>query len=583
MQDVPLVVGRIWQHAVEVHPDAEVLTATEHGMRSATFTEVGARAGKLANALDGLGVRADDRVATLLWNTQEHVEAYLAVPAMGAVLHTINVRLSQEQITFIVEHAQDRVLLVADNLVAALAPALAHTPTVEHVVIVGSDAAAASLLRGLDVDVHRYEELLADSSSQFDCPDLDEREAAAICYTSGTTGNPKGVVYSHRSVYLHSMACAMGDSFNIATGDRVLAVVPMFHATAWGLPYTSLLVGATLVLPDHFMSARQLVRLIERARPTMAAGVPTIWNDILGVVQRDGGDLSSLRRIFAGGSAVATSLQQAMQQTCGVTMLQAWGMTETSPTAVVGLPTLPQDHPDHWTQRAKQGRLMSSVQARLVAEDGRVLPHDGTSIGEIEVKGPYVTAGYYRMGTPDSFDDGWLRTGDLGTIDRLGFLSICDRAKDMIKSGGEWISSVDLETTLVEHPGVREAAVIGVPDPRWEERPLAVVALNDANTVTSAELRALLSAKFAKWQIPEKWAFVDHVPRTSVGKYDKKAIRLLYAEGRLGDTDNDDTSNSAGPTADHTPHDQRDREVPEVPGVQAIAAWAQESSPAQQL
>lgn len=535
MQDVALSVGRLLRHAVTVHPTAEVVTAMASGLRSATFAEVGQRAARLANALRELGVSGNDRVATFLWNTAEHVEAYLAVPTMGAVLHTVNIRLSEEQTAFVINHAEDKVMIVADSLVPTIAPVLPVLTTLRHLVVVGDSAgeAIAALGNNRRVEVHLYEELLAAASSDFDGPEVDEHEAAAICYTSGTTGDPKGVVYSHRSIYLHSMACAMGDGFNITTADRVLAVVPMFHANAWGLPYTSMMVGASLVLPDRYMSADHLVNLIERAKPTIAAGVPTIWNDVLHRVVSEGADLSSLRLIIAGGSAVAASLQRSMQETCNVRMLQAWGMTETSPTALVSWPTLPEDHPDHWTQRAKQGRLMSSVEARVVDENGEVLPRDGNSIGEIEVRGPYVTAGYYRVDATDRVHDGWLRTGDLGTIDALGYVQIRDRAKDMIKSGGEWISSVDLETALIGHAGVREAAVIGVPDPRWEERPLAVVALNDGAEVSAVDLRAYLSGTFARWQVPRQWAFVAQVPRTSVGKYDKKRIRQLHAEGAL--------------------------------------------------
>jgi fatty-acyl-CoA synthase len=534
MQDVPLSVGRVLRHAMAVHPRAEVVTATADGIRSATFAAVGERSARLAHALRALGVEGDDRVATFMWNTQEHVEAYLAVPSMGAVLHTVNIRLSEEQLVFVVNHAEDKVMLLGDTLVDSIAIALGHMKTLEHVVVVGPDAeAAAARLVGHAFQIHIYESLLASAPAQFEWPDVDERDAAAICYTSGTTGDPKGVVYSHRSIYLHSMACAMGDGMDIGTSDRVLPVVPMFHANAWGIPYTCLMVGASLILPDRFMGSAQLVRLIELARPTIAAGVPTIWNDVIATVRSQGGDLSSLRLVIGGGSAVAVSLQRAMKDVCGVLMLQAWGMTETSPTALVGWPPYGEDHPEHWGLRAKQGRLMSSMEARVVHEQGHVLPCDGRSIGEIEVRGPYVTGRYYRVDEHDRFHDGWLRTGDLGTIDELGFVSISDRAKDMIKSGGEWISSVDLEVAIVAHPAVREAAVIGIPHPRWEERPLAIVAIVEGAQVTPGDLQEFLSQSFAKWQIPDQWAFVDQVPRTSVGKYDKKAMRLMHAEDQL--------------------------------------------------
>ncbi|MDV6212813.1 long-chain fatty acid--CoA ligase [Rhodococcus erythropolis] len=535
MQDAQLTVGRILTHAVAVHPTSEVLTATENGLRSATFAEVGERATRLAAALRGLGIDGDQRIGTFLWNTQEHLEAYVGVPAMGAVLHTINIRISNEQLVYVVNHAEDKIVLVQDTLLDILGPVLDQMKTVEHVVVVGPDAAVA--IAGLaprHFQAHEYEGLLSAAASTFEWPEVNERDAAVLCYTSGTTGDPKGVAYSHRSVYLHAMACSMADGFDIGGNDRVLPVVPMFHANAWGMPYTAMMVGAALVLPDRFMQSDQLVRLVERSHATIAGGVPTIWSDMVARVRTHGGDLSSLRVVFGGGSAVAVGLQRAMRDVCGVYMLQAWGMTETSPTALVSWPPYPEDHPAHWALRAKQGRLMNLVEARIVDDAGVELSRDGRAIGEIEVRGPYVTGSYYRVEAPDRFDDGWLRTGDLGTIDEIGFVSISDRAKDMIKSGGEWISSVDLESAIVGHPAVREAAVIAIPDPRWEERPMGVVALVDGATASPDELRGHLATQFAKWQVPDAWTFVDQVPRTSVGKYDKKRLRQMHADGAFG-------------------------------------------------
>jgi len=533
MQDVPLTVGRILRHAVAVHPSAEVVTATADGVRTATVAQVGERSARLANALRSLGVVADQRVATFMRNNQEHLEAYLAVPAMGAVLHTLNIRLSAEQLVFIVAHADDRVLLVDGSLVEVLAPAIERMKSLEHVLVVQADEAGMRRLQGHHFDVHDYDTLLATASTAFDWPALDELDAAAMCYTSGTTGDPKGVVYSHRSIYLHSMACAMGDALGITTYDRVMPVVPMFHANAWGLPYAAMLVGASLVLPDRFTSGADLVHLIESAHPTITAGVPTVWSDVIAHVRAHGGDLGSLRFVLGGGAPVSVGLQRAMQEVCGVRLIHAWGMTETSPVALVSWPPVEESHPDHWAYRAKQGRLLNLVEGRVVGEDGTVLPRDGRSVGELEVRGPYVTAGYYRVDATDRIRDGWLRTEDLGTIDERGFVTLTDRAKDIIKSGGEWISSVDLETAIAGHPAVREAAVVGIPDERWQERPLAVVALHEGEQVSPDELRAYLAGSFASWQLPDGWAFVDEVPRTSVGKYDKRAIRRMYAENAL--------------------------------------------------
>ncbi|GGL11505.1 fatty acid--CoA ligase [Nocardia jinanensis] len=534
MQQVPLTVARLLRHAVTTHPTARVVTATATGTRTSTFADLGVRSARLANALRALGIDGDQRVGTFQWNNTEHLEAYAAIPAMGAVLHTLNIRLSEPQLLFVIGHAEDRVLLVDAALVDRLAPLCAELSTIEHVIVSGSGSEETLRpLEGFHFRVHLYEKLLAEAEASFDWPTVNEDDAAAMCYTSGTTGDPKGVVYSHRSVYLHSMACAMGDAFGITTRDRVMPVVPMFHANAWGLPYAAMLVGADLILPDRFMRPEELVRLIETARPTVTAAVPTIWSDVLGRIRTHGGDLSSLRLLVGGGAPVPVSLQQDMAATTGVLMLQAWGMTETSPVALVGWPPVEESDPRHWGFRAKQGRLLGSIEARVVADDGTELPRDGRSAGEIEVRGPYVTAGYHGIDHSDALHNGWLRTGDIGTIDELGYIALTDRAKDIIKSGGEWISSVELESLVVAHPAVREAAAIGIPDDRWQERPLVMVAFHPGITASCAELREHLSGALAKWQLPDTWAITDTVPKTSVGKYDKKRIRQLYHDGEI--------------------------------------------------
>jgi fatty-acyl-CoA synthase len=538
MQDVPLTIGRLLRHVEQVYPDTEVVTATEGGSRRRTYAEVSARANRLANALRALGIDGDQRVATFMWNNVEHLEAYLAVPSMGAVLHTLNIRLFPEQLTYIANHAEDQVVIVDASLVGPFAKLLPTFTTVRHVLVAGPEAADADLsaIEAAGVSVGRYEDALAEAADDFDWPDLDERDAAAMCYTSGTTGNPKGVVYSHRSAYLHSMAVAMGDGMGLTPYDTVLPIVPMFHANAWGLPYAALMVGAGLVMPDRWLQPEPLTRIIAEERVTMSGAVPTIWNDILVHADQHDADLSSIRLVPCGGSAVPRSLQQALLERHGVRVIQAWGMTETSPVASVAWPPPGADGEEEWRYRASQGRPGSSVSARIVGDDGQELPRDGQSVGELEVRGPWVTGSYYKPDDAEAeakFHDGWLRTGDVGTLDRLGFITLTDRAKDVIKSGGEWISSVDLENALMSHPDVLEAAVVGIPDEKWQERPLATVVLRDGATATVEQLRDHLAQSFARWQLPDAWAFIPQVPRTSVGKFDKKVLRKDFADGTL--------------------------------------------------
>ncbi|MEO7196033.1 MAG: long-chain fatty acid--CoA ligase [Pseudonocardiaceae bacterium] len=543
MMDVPLTVGMIMRHGTTVRGDSEVLTWTGDGARRASYAQVGRRAARLAGALRGLGVTGDQRVATFQWNNQEHLEAYLAIPAMGAVVHTLNPRLTPDQVAWIANHARDDVVIVDGSLVPLLARALPAMTTVRHVMVVGQvdTPAGMSALEGAGKRVHAYHELLAAAPEEFDWPtDIDERSAAAMCYTSGTTGNPKGVAYSHRSAYLHSMCCCTGEVAALTVADRILPVVPMFHANAWGLPYAALMSGASLVMPDRYLAAGPLVRLIAAQRPTVAAAVPTIWGDVLRHLREHGGDLSSIRQVLCGGSAVPLALMQAFAE-LGVRITQAWGMTETSPIGSVATPPVGARGEAAWRYRAGAGRLVAGVEGQVVGEGDVVLPCDGTSVGEIQVRGPWVTARYYRdAGEADSaekdsarFHDGWLRTGDVGTLDALGFITISDRTKDVIKSGGEWISSVTLENLLMGHPKVLEAAVVAVPDDKWGERPLATVVIAEDQQVSAAELRDHLSASVPAWQLPERWSFVTEVPRTSVGKFDKKLIRQRYAHGEL--------------------------------------------------
>ncbi len=535
MMDVPLTVTRIMQYGTSAYGDREVVTYTPAGQRRQTYAETGARAARLANALRSLGVDGDQRVATLMWNNSEHLEAYLAIPSMGAVLHTLNLRLDPETIGYIATHAGDDVVIVDSSLAPLLAQVLPHAAAIRHVIVTGApgetDSSVLAALAGPGRQVHSYEDLLAAQPAAFDWPNVDERSAAAMCYTSGTTGRPKGVVYSHRSMHLHSMAVNTGSVFAMSERDRVLPVVPMYHANAWGLPYAAVMAGASLIMPDRYLQPEPLVELIEAERPTVAGAVPTIWNALLQHVRANGGDLSSLRIVPCGGSAVPHALMEAYEKELGVTILQAWGMTETSPLGSVAYPPADAADEDVWRYRDTAGRLICEVEARLVGPDGTVLPHDGQAVGEVEVRGPWVTGAYYKDDDPDKFRDGWLRTGDVGTIDRLGYVVLTDRAKDVIKSGGEWISSMELENSIMAHADVLEAAVIGVADERWGERPFATVVLAPGATTTAAELREFLGGWVPRWQLPERWCFITEVPKTSVGKFAKTKIRDAYAGG----------------------------------------------------
>ena len=529
MQHHPLTISEILRYAVGVHGDRGVSTATGEGFRHASYLQIGQQAARLANALRRLGVDSDQRVATFMWNNQEHLVAYVAIPSMGAVLHTLNIRLFPEQIEFVAREAEDRVVIADISLAAILAPVLPTMETVHTVIVVGSGDLGPLAASGKRV--LRYDEVIAAESDEFDWPDVDEDSAAAMCYTSGTTGNPKGVVYSHRSSYLHSMAVCGGNGMGLSFSDKALPIVPMFHANAWGLPYAALMAGADIVLPDRFMDAKSLVNLIETQRPTVTGAVPTIWNDVMNYLESEPGhDISSLRLVACGGSAVPVSLMQTFEQRYGVQIRQLWGMTETSPMATLAWPVPGTPEDKVWDVRATQGRPMCGVTARIVDDHGSVLPNDGVAVGELEVCGPWITGSYYRDTDPSKFASGWLRTGDVGRIDPMGYITLTDRAKDVIKSGGEWISSVDLENTLIAHPLVREAAVVGVPDERWQERPLAAVVLHDGADVTPSELREFLADKVVRWWLPERWTFIAEIPRTSVGKYDKKTIRARYAD-----------------------------------------------------
>jgi fatty-acyl-CoA synthase len=528
MSPYPLTLTHVFDRGAKLFGDKKITTYTTGGREQITYAEWAIRTRKLAGALDNLGISEDGRVATFAWNSARHLELYFAAPCSGRVLHTLNIRLFPEQVRYIIEHAEDEVLFVDRSLVSVVWPLLEGLSSIKHVVVM--DDGAGDL--PADARLLDYEDLIADASeAEFRVED--ENRAAAMCYTSGTTGNPKGVVYSHRSTILHSLGTMLVDSLGVRESDTVLPIVPMFHANAWGLPYASVMAGSDLVMPGPQMAPESIAEMIERERVTLAAGVPTIWMGALGELEQR--DLSSLRSIVCGGSAVPRSLSEAYRTQLGLPILQAWGMTEMSPVGSVchvksSLVDLPED--DLAQLRSSQGIVVPLVEARIV-EPGlaRALPWDGNARGELQVIGPWVAASYYRQeDAADSFTpDGWLRTGDVATISPDGYIRLVDRTKDLVKSGGEWISSVELENEIMAHPAVREAAVIAVPDERWGERPLACVVRADGSDITSDEIKSFLAERVAKWWIPEQVEFIDEVPKTSVGKFSKKTLRDRYS------------------------------------------------------
>ena len=530
MQDRPLTLPHVFHRAERVFGHKTLVTATANGQDEITVAQWAVRVRRLATALDSLGLSADARVGTFCWNTARHLELYLAAPCSGRVLHTLNIRLFPEQLIYIANHAEDEVVFVDRSLLPLFTPHLDKLETVRHVVVIddGADAPIPD-----DPRVRDYEELLAASepfTGRFVVSD--ENTAAAMCYTSGTTGNPKGVVYSHRSALLHSLITMTVDGIGISERDVVLPVVPMFHANAWGLPYGCLMAGTGIVFPGPNMTPEAIAGLLAEHRVTVTAGVPTIWMGLLPLFDRY--DLSSLRTIVCGGSAVPRSLSEGFRERLGVPMLQAWGMTETSPIATV---SSVRSHMEGWTEderadaRARQGYPAPLVELRIAdPETGDEQPWDDTATGEIQAAGPWIAREYYRGegGGVQYTDDGWLRTGDVASVDRYGSFRLVDRTKDLIKSGGEWIGSVELENEIMAHPKVAEAAVIAIPHEKWVERPLACVVVKQGEQVTAAEILEFLAPRVAKWWIPDAVEFIDEVPKTSVGKFSKKTLREKF-------------------------------------------------------
>jgi fatty-acyl-CoA synthase len=519
MMDYPLTLKHFLDRAERLFPNQEIVTRTAIGTHRYRYRDYAWRTHRLAHLLHTLGIQQSDRVATLCWNTYQHLELYFAVTCYGAVLHTLNLRLSSDDLAFIINHAEDRVVFVDESLAPLLDTIRERIPCVRRIVTIGGAS-------------DEYEALLADTPDmQFSWPQLDENCAAGMCYTSGTTGNPKGVVYSHRALFLHSLALTMADSFALSERDVLLQIVPMFHANGWGTPYAAVMLGSKIVMPGEHPQPRDLAQLIQDERVTFAGGVPTVWIGLDAVLQQERFDVSSMRLAVGAGSALPRKLIETYQKMHGIEMRQLWGMTETAPVGTVS--TLkrhlcggPED--DCFNTRAKQGLPVIGLDLRAVDDQGREIPWDDVAIGEVQVRGPWVTSGYYNdPRSAVAFMDGWFRTGDMATIDPEGYVRLVDRAKDVIKSGGEWISSVQLENAIMGHPKVLEAAVVAVDHPKWLERPMALVVPKPEflDRVTKEEILSHLEPHFAKWWLPDDIVFVDAIPKTSVGKFDKKVMR----------------------------------------------------------
>jgi fatty-acyl-CoA synthase len=535
MMDYPLTLPHILERAAKLFPHKEIASKMPDGMHRYRYADFHRRVHALARALEQLGVRRGDRVGTLCWNSYRHLELFFGVTCSGAVLHTLNLRLAPDQLAYIINHAENQVIFLDASLVPILEPIRDQIPCVKHFVVL-PDAPAADTI-GATMD---YEQLVASSAGEpYAWPRLDENEAAATCYTSGTTGNPKGVLYSHRSLFLHSYAAALVDGFGICEADTVLQLCPMFHANGWGIPFTSVMTGARTVFSGRNLQPAEVAALIQNERVTFTAAVPTIWLSLYGYLEDHPHDLSLLRTVVVAGSAMPRKFIELYEKKYGVRFRLAWGMTETTPIATVTtlkshLRDLPEN--ERFDLLARHGLPLPGVDIRIVDAEGNELPWDGATMGELQIRGPWVTSGYYNDPRSDqAFVDGWFRTGDVATIDPEGYLQIMDRTKDLVKSGGEWISSVDLENAIMAHPKVMEAAVIAAFHPKWQERPLACIAPLEQHraSITKQEILDFLSRRVAKWWLPDDIVFIDAVPKTSVGKFNKRALREQFKDYAL--------------------------------------------------
>jgi fatty-acyl-CoA synthase len=531
MMDVPLMISSILKHGARFHHDVEIVSRTVEGpIHRYTYRDLAARSARLAHALDALGVRAGDRVGTLAWNTYRHVELYYGIAGIGAVAHTLNPRLHPDQIAFIANHARDEIMFVDLTFVPLLESLQARLPLVRAYVILTAEATMPSTTLP---NVLCYETLLAAHPPEFEWPTFDENTASGLCYTSGTTGSPKGALYSHRSTVLHAMTGCMAEmSWMPESRISVMPIVPMFHVNAWGFPFAAPMMGAKLVLPGPLHDAASLYELLEGERVRRAGAVPTVWLALLDYLERTGRELTALRSMRVGGSAAPASLVRAFEAR-GIEVTNGWGMTEMSPVGTTG--TVKAKHlesPERSRYQSTQGRCLYNVDMRVVDDEGRILPDDGVSQGELQVRGPWVASAYYEdaEATARAFTpDGWFKTGDIVSIDPDGYMSLRDRSKDLIKSGGEWISSIDLENAAIAHPEIAEAAAIGVPHPKWSERPVLCVVPQPGSGLDREGVLAFLDGKIAKWWMPDDVAFFEALPHTATGKVSKRDLRGLYA------------------------------------------------------
>lgn len=537
MQKTPLLMHRLMDRGAMLQPEVEVMTATADGARSQTMLETRNRAHQLAHALNDAGVQIGDRVATFMWNGARHLEAYHAIACMGAVVHTLNIRLSPVDLEYIINHAEDRVIIVDADILPLLEKLAGKMPTVEKIIVAaepGFENWSTTLPNAVD-----YEAFIKDKPTKYNWPEIDENSAMGLCYTSGTTGKPKGVMYTHRANYLHTISIAMTDVMGLSATDTLLGIVPMFHANAWGLPWVATMLGMKQVYPHRFMVPDHLARMLMDYDVTISAGVPTIWQGVKGLIEANPGKYTfkALTRLTCGGSAPPPSLIEWYWDALNVEMVQGWGMTETSPLATISRRTGKRKHlamsdAERAHNQAKAGLPIPGLEIEIFDDKWNVLPHDGVAFGELLIRGPWICSEYFNNPQPDKFHDGWLITGDVAKIDAEGYVIITDRTKDLIKSGGEWISSVDLENHIVGLAGVAQACVVAHPHPRWDERPVALVIKKPGAEVTYEQVLKHCEAKFAKWQLPDDVLFVDTIPLTATGKMDKKVVRAqLEADG----------------------------------------------------
>ena len=530
MQHTPLLMSKIIDRGAKVAPYEEIVTATENGVRRQTYKETRDRAHQLAHALADAGIAVGDRVGTFMWNGSRHLEAYQACAGMGAVLHTLNIRLSEKDLEYIINHAEDQIIIVDADILPLLEKLEGKMPTVRQVVIAteeGFEGWSTQLPNAVD-----YEDFIKDKPTHYEWPDIDENSPLGLCYTSGTTGNPKGVEYEHRSQYLHTLACSMTDSMALSATDSVCGIVPMFHAMGWGIPWVGLMLGCKQVMPHRFMDPARILDLMVAEDVTVSAGVPTIWQGVKAIYEANPAkyDLSKLSRLTCGGSSPPLSLIRWCWDALGVEMIQGWGMTETSPLATLSRRVMKRSQQSisddaQFENVAKAGQLMPGLEIEIFDENFERLPHDGETVGEILIRGPWICSEYFNNPQPDKFHDGWLITGDVGKIDPEEYLIIADRSKDLVKSGGEWISSVDLENHIVGLEGVAQACVVAQPHPKWDERPVALVVLEPGKEVSQQAVLDHCEEVFAKWQLPDEVLYIDSIPLTSTGKMDKKVVR----------------------------------------------------------